>query len=60
MTKQVSKSFVYGISVTATLIFLYNMSKINFGALLLSKQVGGQARLPCCLVTWIKRDQQQR
>ena len=46
MTKQVSKSFVYGISVTATLIFLYNMSKINFGALLLSKQVGGQARLP--------------
>ena len=27
---------------------------------ILSKQVGGQARLPCCLVTWIKRDQQQR
>ena len=27
---------------------------------ILSKQVGGQARLPCYLVTWIKRDQQQR
>ena len=61
MTKQVSKSFVYGISVTATLTFLYTTSKITFyGASLLSKQVGGQARLPCCLVTWIKRDQQQR
>lgn len=27
---------------------------------ILSKQVGSQARLPCCLVTWIKRDQQRR
>ena len=27
---------------------------------ILSKQVGGQARLPCCLVTWIKHDQQRR
>lgn len=27
---------------------------------ILSKQEGSQDRLPCCLVTWIKRDQQRR
>ena len=69
MTKQVSKSFVYGISVTATLTFLYNTSKNTFPHFIPSfegelggvcKQRSDQTPLPCCLVTWIKRDQQQR
>ena len=71
MGKQTS-SLDYWFSIltfSSEFLFLYNTSKITFPHFIPPlkgrlgggcKQVGGQARLPCYLVTWIKRDQQQR